>query len=325
MESTRITGHQILTWQQACGLLANEETLLAGGAAIRERAYTVDTTWAAAEEYYYAHATASRAQIRKTGQQNQIGWWDPATKTHTDNPTHARGILVCQMYLNQDRKCAYTGTGPYSILDFQVEHIEPNGGDHPDNMLLVVYNVNENRKQSSMEEFIARWRKRAFKGMEEYKKWYDDTMKASAKGQKEKVKILNMDEEELRTFAPTCAKKYHKYMWRNIGMSSLQPFRLTKAGVARAGGSQGNYKEVLNTVLNEHLYGNKRLADAIFHAVRSGADRYVRGFINNTDYIKIMCDAIELSNHQAVEYNREKFTAKVLRNTYSWPHLSNKK
>jgi len=322
MESTRITGHQILTWQQVQGLLANEETLLSGGAAIREKAYTVDTTWAAAEEYYHAHSTADRALIRKTGQQNQIGWWDPATQTHTDNPTHARGILVCQMYLNQDCKCAYTGTGPYSILDFQVEHIEPNGGDHPDNMLLVVYNVNENRKQSTMEGFIARWRKRASKGMEEYNTWYDDTMKASAKGQKEKVKILSMDEEELKTFAPICAKKYHKYMWRNIGMSSLQPFRLTKKGVARAGGSQGNYKEVLNTVLQEYLYGDKNLAAQIFHTVRSGADRYVRGFINNTDYVEMMCAAIELSNHVAVEYNREKFTTKVLRNTYSWPHLS---
>jgi len=104
-------------------------------------------------------------------------------------------------------------------------------------------------------------------------------------------------------------------------MSSLQPFRLTKKGVARAGGSQGNYKEVLNTVLQEYLYGDKNLAAQIFHTVRSGADRYVRGFINNTDYVEMMCAAIELSNHVAVEYNKEKFTAKVLRNTYSWPHL----
>lgn len=321
MESTRITGHQILTWEQAQGLLANEETLLAGGAAIREKAYTVDTTWAAAEEYYYAHSTADRAMIRKTGQQGLIGWWDPATKTHTDNPTPARGILVCQMYLNQDGKCAYTGTGPYSILDFQVEHIEPNGGDHPDNMLLVVYNVNENRKQSTMEVFIARWRKRASKGMEEYNKWYKNTMEASAKGQKEKVKILSMDEEELKTFALRCDKKYHKYMWRNIGMSSLQPSRLSKKGVPRNGACQGNYKEVLDTVLYEYLYGDKNLAAQIYHTVRSGAASYVNGFINNSDYVELMCAAIELSNHVAVEYNREKFTAKVLRNTYSWPHL----
>ena len=104
-------------------------------------------------------------------------------------------------------------------------------------------------------------------------------------------------------------------------MSSLQPFRLTKAGVARPGGSQGNYKEVLNTVLNEYLRGDKELARQIYRVIRIGAAKYVNGEINNTDYVEIMCEMIELSNHQAVKYNREKFTAKVLRNTYSWPNL----
>ena len=325
MKPTRIQGNQVLTWHQTQGLLANEEILLSGAAAIRDNATIVDTTWNAAKEYYYSFSTEERALIRKTGQQNQIGWWDPETETLTDNPTHARGIMICQMYLDQNGRCAYCRSGPYHILDFQVEHMIPNGGDHPDNIILVLYNVNENRKQSTMEGFIARWRKRASKGEEEYNKWYDDLKQASAKGQTQKAKILTMDEEELAQYAPTCPKKYEKYMWRNIGMSSLQPFRLTKSGEARAGGSQGNYKEVLNTVLHEYLYGDKNVAAAIYHTARASADKYVRGFINNSDHADIMWQAIELSNTQVVKYNREKFTTKVLRNTYSWPHLSSKK
>jgi len=324
-KSTRIPGNQILTWQQVQGLLANKETLFSGSQLIRQKANIIDTTWAAAKEYYYAHTTAERALIRKTGQQNQIGWWDPATKSITDNPTDARGILICQMYLNQNGMCAYTSTGPHNILDFQVEHIEPNGGDHPENMILVLYNVNENRKRSSMTTFVDRWYRRAIKGEEEFNKWYKDLQTAAAKGQKIKVDILGMTLDELRVYAPTCPKRYEKYLWRNIGMSSLQPFRLTKQGVARAGGSQGNYKEILNTVLYEYLYGDRGLAERIFAICRVAADRYVRGFIQNTQYINEVCEAIELSNHVAVGYNREKFTAKVLRNTYSWPHLSNKK
>lgn len=328
MESNRIQGNQTLTWHQAQGLLANKEILFAGGNAIRKEAFIVDTTWNAAAEYYFSHTTEERALIRKTGQQgkchdgeNSLGWWDPSTKTHTKNPTHDRGILICQMYLNQNGKCAYTRTGPYNILDFQVEHINPNSGDHPDNMLLVVYNVNENRKQSTMEEFVDRWYRRTLKGEEEYNKWYDDIRKASEKGQAMKVKILNMSEEELADFALTCPKKYEKYMWRVIGMSSLQSFRLTKAGIARPGGSQGNYKEVLNTVLYEYLYGNKDLAEQIYRTVRVAATQYLNGLIQNSTYSTIMCDAIELSKHPHLGYNREKFTKKVLRNTYKWPNI----
>jgi len=281
-KSTRIPGNQILTWQQVQGLLANKETLFSGSQLIRQKANIIDTTWAAAKEYYYAHTTAERALIRKTGQQNQIGWWDPATKSITDNPTDARGILICQMYLNQNGMCAYTSTGPYNILDFQVEHIEPNGGDHPDNMILVLYNVNENRKRSSMPTFVDRWYRRAIKGEEEFNKWYKDLQTAAAKGQKIKVDILGMTLDELRIYAPTCPKRYEKY-------------------------------------------GDPGLAERIFAICRVAADRYVRGFIQNTQYITEVCDAIELSKYIVVGYNREKFTAKVLRNTYSWPHLSNKK
>lgn len=328
MNSTRVIGNQILTWHQVQGLLANRETLLAGPDAIRKEAFIVDTTPNAAAEYYWQYSTAERAMIRKTGQQgkchdgdNTLGWWDPKTQTYTDNPTHDRGILICQMYLNQNGRCAYTRTGPYSILDFQVEHIDPNAGDHPENMLLVVYNVNENRKQSSMEKFIERWEHRARRGEEAFNLWCEELEKAVKKGQAAKIKILGMTEDELADYVPSCPKKYEKYLWRVIGMSSLQPFRLTKAGVARPGGSQGNYKEVLNTVLYEYLYGNKELAQRIYGMARFAADRYVRGFIQNTQYIKEVCDAVELSDHVVSGYNREKFTAKVLRNTYSWPHL----
>ena len=46
---------------------------------------------------------------------------------------------------------------------------------------------------------------------------------------------------------------------------------IDKDGVARPGGSQGNYKEVLNTVLTEYLLGDKELARQIYRTVRIGA------------------------------------------------------
>ena len=321
MNSIRIPGHQILDWQQTIALLDNKETLLSGGNAIRSKVNTVEVSWEEASDFYNSQSTSDRAMIRKSGQQGGLGWWDPVTESLTDNPTQQRGILLCQMYLKQDRKCAYTLTGPHHILDLQVEHITPNGGDHPDNMILTLYNVNENRCQSTMEVFVDRWQKRADKGEREFTSWYADMLKASAKGQKEKVKILAMDEEDLAKFAPMCAKRYEKYMWRNIGMSSIQPFRLTKKGEVRSGGSQGNYKPVLNTILHEHLYGDKELAQQMFHTIRVAASNYVNGKINNDTYASIMCDCLDLSNHQPVGYNRDKFIANVLRNTYSWSHL----
>ena len=325
---TRVIGNQILDWQQCQGLIANKKTLLMGRQAVRDAIVVAETTWEEATDFYYSLSTADRSMVRKSGQQgicgdgdNTLGWYDPESNSLTKNPTHARGISICQAYLNQGRKCAYTHTGPYNILDFQVEHIEPNAGDHPDNWFLVVYNVNENRKQSRMTAFIQRWEDRAANGEQEFTNWYNDLKKASDKGQRAKVSILSMNEDDLRDYLFECPVKYEKYMWRNIGMSSLQPFRLTKAGVARPGGSQGNYKPVMNTILREYLLGDKDLARQIFRTVRIGAAKYVNGEINNTDYVNIMCECVELSNHQDVKYNREKFTAQVLRNTYSWPHL----
>jgi len=326
--STKQIGNQILDWQQCQGLINNKQTLIMGKQAVRDAVLVRDTSWEEATEFYYSFETPDRAMIRKSGQQgicgdndNTLGWWDPESESLTKNPTHARGISICQAYLNQGKRCAYTHTGPYSILDFQVEHIIANGGDHPDNWFLVAYNVNENRKQSRMTTFINRWEKRAANGQDEFEKWYKDLKKASDKGQRAKVSILSMEEDDLRAYLDICPAKYEKYMWRNIGMSSLQPFRLTKAGVARPGGSQGNYKEVLNTVLNEFLLGDKELARQIYRTVRIAAAKYVNGEINNDSYVDIMCECIELSNHKAMKYDRDKFTAKVLRNTYSWPKL----
>ena len=321
VNQTRIIGNQILDWEQCQGLINNKQNLLMGRQAVHDAVVVADIDWEQATDYYYALSTPDRAMVRKSGQQAQTGWWDPETQSLTRNPTHARGILICQMYLNQGGKCAYTHTGPYNILDFQVEHIEPGAGDHPDNWFLVVYNVNENRKQSHMSDFIRRWEIRAANGEEEFKKWYADMKAAAKKGHRAKVSILSMNEDELRDYLFECPAKYEKYMWRNIGMSSLMPKRVSPDGKDRSGGSQGNYKPVMNTILREYLLGDKELAHQIFRTIRVAAAKYVKGEINNTDYVEIMCDSVELSNHPSPKYNREKFTKFVLSKTHSWPHL----
>jgi len=318
---TRPEVNQSLNYEQASGLIANADVLLTED--IQQILAAVDyqhVKKTEAEKFYYTFKPADRNMIRKSGQQGKIGWYDPATGTTTTNPTDARAIAICQLYLGQKRKCAYTHVQA-DILDMQVEHFVPNGGDKPDNWLLVLSNVNMNRKQSSMADFIDRHRhvedKEAFIAKEEKRKAKNEA------NRDRKEMILDMTEDELRAFTPGNAKEW-EYVHRAVGMSSLQKFRLTTDGVQRSGGSQGNYKEVLNTIALEYLHGSKELARQIYDTCRAGADMYVNGKIQNDAYVNVLCDAIELSNHQYVKYNRKKFTKRLLtgkKALYKWPNV----
>lgn len=313
--------NQSLDYEQASGLIANADVLLTED--IKQILTAMNyqhVKKTEAEKFYYTFKPADRYQIRKSGQQGKIGWYDPATGTITTSPTDARAIAICQQYLGQKCRCAYTHVEA-DILDMQVEHFVPNGGDKPDNWLLVLSNVNMNRKQSSMADFIDRHRhvedKEAFIAKEEKRKAKNEA------NRDRKEMILDMTEDELRAFTPGNAKEW-EYVHRAVGMSSLQKFRLTTDGVQRSGGSQGNYKEVLNTIALEYLHGSKELARQIYDTCRAGADLYINGKIQNDTYASILCDAIELSNHQYVKYNRQKFTKSLLtgkKALYKWQNL----
>ena len=81
------------------------------------------------------------------------------------------------------------------------------------------------------------------------------------KNKLEKARILNMSEHELCQYWLTRTNYDNdKYVWRNIGMSNLSPFRVRKDGTVRSGGTQGNYKDVLNTIAAEYLFG-----DPVYH------------------------------------------------------------
>jgi hypothetical protein len=208
-------------------------------------------------------------------------------------------------------------------LDFQVEHIDSSAGDHPDNITLVLANVNENKKQS-VDNFLNRCQYRHDMGQLEYTKWYKDMKDAVKRGQKKKSVILSMEDEELRTYWLTRnTTKYDKYVWRNIGMSSLSEFRiLVKTGIERKGGTQGNYVDILSTITAEYLFGDPDLAREIYKSARLFRSKFLHGEIQREEYGLLNTEIIELSNHIYPGYNREKFLKTINRCNYSWPHLN---
>ena len=316
---------QLLTFKQLEGVIARKDIIIGSSEAIVKQAKINDFSWESAAQAYATFTKDEQTDIRKSGQQLLSGYYDPTTDTigaPGANPTEARGIMITQMYLNQDRCCAYSGDGPYHILDFQVEHIDSAAGDRPENIVLVLANINENKKQSA-KNFIERCERRYEMGEMEYNIWYKSMKDAVKRNHKMKAEILSMSEHELCQYWLTrTTPKYDKYVWRNIGMSSLSEFRIGKtSGIKRAGATQGNYVDILNTVAAEHLFGDPDLAREIYQCARLFRSNYLNGQIQNEDYALFNMEIIELSNHVHSGYNREKFYNNIVRNNYSWPHL----
>jgi hypothetical protein len=316
---------QLLTFKQLEGVIARKDIIIGSSEAIVKQAKINDFSWESAAQAYATFTKDEQTDIRKSGQQLLAGYYDPLTNTRGfpgANPTEARGIMITQMYLNQDRCCAYSGDGPYHILDFQVEHIDPIAGDHPENIVLVLANINENKKQSA-QNFIERCERRYEMGELEYTIWYKSMKDAVKRNHKMKAEILSMSEHELCQYWLTrTTPKYDKYVWRNIGMSSLSEFRILKtSGIKRAGGTQGNYVDILSTIAAEYLFGDPDLARDIYQCARLFRSNYLNGQIQNQDYALFNMEIIELSNHVHSGYNREKFYNNIVRNNYSWPHL----
>ena len=320
-------GLQVPTWEQAIGIYNNSFMKIGwSGQYVPVSILANEVSWETAKAYYESLPSNVKQHVKKTGQpmeqDGKYRYWNPITKEYTANPTPERGIWICQMYLKQDKKCGYCQL-EYPIEEMQAEHLVPEHGDTESNILMAHYAVNQNRKQTDFKVWYSNTTKRVKWGEEAYTQWFNDRQKASAQGQQRKVEILDMSDDQLKKVwqSGLIESKYEKYAWRNIGMSSLQLKRLRKDGTHRPGGSQGNYKEVLNTITNEYLFGDKELAKSIFKKCRAAANDYVEGKIQNDTYVDELCDLIESSNHPWVKYNRETFTKKVIRNTYKWPNL----
>ena len=319
---------QNLSWEEALGVVNNKEALLTGDVIEIRQAMGFKNVASrfAPTDFYKSLSVDDRNMVRKSGQAKEMhneqgfkGWWDPSSRSWTENPTPARGVEICRMYLSQGGRCAYSHV-PCDITDMQIEHVRPGAGDIPSNWLLVKSNINMNRKRTKLKTWVNKWEKAVAQGREEFIASLKKKQKKNADNNERAEMILAMSEDELRAFTPANAKEW-EYVHRAVGTSSLQKKRLLTNGETRSGGSQGNYKEVLNTIAMEYLHGDKELAAQIFRTVRAGADQYVDGKINNDTYASIMCDAIELSNHQWMKYNREKFINKIVKTTYTWPNV----
>jgi len=309
---------QILSYEEAMALVKNKNILLNGNSVITSK----EISWEFAKFVYESYSTHEKYLIRKSGQHLKQGYYNPNTgKLDSPNtpPTPERGIMIVQMYLQQEAMCAYTGLGPNHILDFQIEHKDPEGGDYPENITLVRANVNENRKKSTMEEFIVRHERELKKGKDSYDAKYKAKAEANKNSKKRKASILGMSEEELADAWSTnkILSKDEKYIWRNINMSSLSKFRVNKTtGAKRAGGSQGNYKPILNTIAREYLYGSKELARNIFDECCVLRNEYLDQIISLHEYAK---KSVDISSHsEFFDDNKEKMIDKIVKSNYNY-------
>jgi hypothetical protein len=315
---------QLLEFSQLQGVVDRADILLGGDLeSIKQQSITnTEVTWEMATDFYNSFPVEIRDLIKKSGQQLLQGWYNPLTKeldAPGSKPTDERGILICQMYLQQDAKCAYSGDGPCHILDFQVEHIVPEDGDYPENIVLVLANVNENKKQN-MVTFVNRARRSLSKGREAYQAKIDLKRQENIQNNKDKDKIMAMNFEQLREYV--IANGCNKYVWRNVGMSSLGEFRILKnSGKKRAGGSQGNYRMVLDTVAREFLFGDKEVSKDLFSACRLLTSKYRNGEIQNDVYGEHIASIIETSEHKPQNFCFEKLVNQITNSTYKWPHL----
>ena len=314
--------NQILTYQQAVNLVKREDILCGDNPLLPE----IEVSWEVAKKWYEKFPNNVKTKIRKSGQQTIQGWYDPSTNKLSppgSPPSRERGIWIVQMWLQQNATCAYTGMGPFHILDFQVEHRDPNGGDWPKNVVLVLANVNENRKQSSMTDFINRHKERLDEmNEEEYQNWYHGQMTKKEKNKEWKATILGMTAEEVRaewTDDPSVRpskipKDFEKYIWRISGMSSLGNRRLRRDGEERSGGSQGNYKDVLNVINREHFYGDKKLAKQIFDSCHEWRNRFLDGECTCEEYAKETVKQVKKSKYS--KFASKNLERTIIRNNY---------
>jgi hypothetical protein len=315
---------QTLEYDQLQGVAHRAEVLLSGDCkAIKTQSIlNPDVTWEEAKEFYNSLSRKDQGMVRKSGQQLEQGWYNPTTgklDIPGSKPTKERGILICQMYLQQGALCAYSGDGPCHILDFQVEHIVPENGDFPHNIVLALANVNENKKQDIV-SFVSRAQKNLLKGRETYQTLIDARRSTTAEKSKEGDVIKAMSIEDLRDYVT--ANGCNKYVWRRVGMSSLGEFRVLKeTGQKRAGGSQGNYKAVLDTVSREYLFGDEDIARDLFSACRLLTSKYRNGEIQNNVYAEHICSIIETSEHTPSGFNAQKLFNQIVTTSYEWTHL----
>jgi len=315
---------QLLEYIQLEGVVSRAEVLVSGDCQLIKAQAVInpDVTWQEAKKFYNFLPRKDQAQVRKSGQQLQQGWYNPVTgelDAPGRKPTDERGILVCQMYLQQGATCAYSGDGPCHILDFQVEHIISENGDYPDNIVLVLANVNENKKQNLV-SFVNRAEKNLLKGQKVYEREINKKRQnsVSRKGLKEEIEL--MSKEELKAYVKENGP--NKYVWRAVGMSSLGEFRILKnSGQRRAGGSQGNYKGVLDTIAQEFLFGDEEVSKDIFSVCRLLTSEYREGRIQNDVYAREIVSIIETSNNTSSNFSSEKLFNQIVRSSYQWPHL----
>jgi len=332
-QKPRVRKHfQLLTEEQAKSLLDRRHILLSDSEVIQQSAKKKTVTMEEARDYYKSLSSYRKNMAKKSGQQLEQGYYNPikgCLDPPKTPPTHQRGELVIKMYLEQEGHCAYTLDGPYDFLDFQIEHIDPNLGDHPNNWALVLRNVNENKKNKSIKDFVDFWQSKISSGFD-FNSHINQSYKKSANNEILKNNILSMSEDMLKKYVKSpdyhtdikgSAGKSRQYTWRNVGMSNIAEYRIKKeTGEKRAGGSQFQYIELFDTLRDEYLFGSKEASRNKFLQARSVWKKYSTSELQNDEFAEALASIIESSAYHAQTFERDSFINKVIKNSYRWPN-----
>lgn len=265
--------------------------------------------------------------LKECGKAQKSGWYNheigkcdpPGTKS-----TSSRGILLLQKYLEQGGRCQYTGRsceGPgYMVVDHIIELGE--GSDDPSNWALVNAELNSWKKNKNFEQLVEAAKKVVLGGRSKWQQKKGESSKNTAAKKEAKQRIESMSLPELRQEwkrllgrVPN-SSKLREYIGRRINIKALGTSRKKVNGEKRTGGCERNYTAVLNTFIQEFLFGSQDEARRLYDLSRATDKKYIAGDVSLVSLMECHASNVEqCKGHiwNARNWNRAKWIAGQLK------------
>jgi len=287
-------GEQYPSWEEVVGVVSRK-----GSTELESK---TRVSYQQAAELYNTLPAKARQFLRETGKAQATGWWcEEQGKTlepHRRAPD-SRGVKVLQMYLEQQGRCPLSGVRLSGPGFFAVDHVVPLGQtvdgvlgtDEPSNWLLLGAVVNSQKKQKTVDQYVAHVSKFYSAG----KDAYSEILKASNEyskirtRQRNKIKSLR-GKEQVREYVlnqggwSMLHQKEKQYLGRyHMDIRQLGTIRVTPTGL-RTGGDQRKY--FLNAFREEWVFGDENLAISCYRRARQVDNDYVSGKISLKEYCR---------------------------------------
>lgn len=281
-----------------------------------------------AEEIFNFLPKKAQHFLKECGKAQKSGWYNheigkcdpPGTKS-----TSSRGSLLLQKYLEQAGRCQYTGLpceGPgYMVVDHIVELGE--GSDAPSNWALVDAELNSWKKNKNFEQLVAAAKKVVLGGRSKWQQKKGESSKNTAAKKEAKQRIGSMSLAELRQEwkrllnTPVLnSSKLREYIGRQVNIKALGTSRKKVNGEKRTGGCERNYTTVLNTFIQELLFGSGTKARRLYNLSRDTDKKYIAGEIPLASLMECHASNVEqCKGHiwNARNWNRDKWIAGQLK------------